>query len=104
MIVFNLGSSNKDLKWAIGKEFAGQRVLAKCQRMGGKFTTIHCGTEYEIKPNGSVVFVREWMGCIANKAQRAEFLNQVAGVGFITGRPTARKIAEAVNSNTLILN
>jgi len=104
MIKFNLGLNDKELKHAIGEAISGKRVSAKCQRMGGKFATIHCGTEYEIRPNGSVVFVREWMGCIANKAQQAEFLKNVAGEGFIDGRPTARKIAEAINNGTLILD
>jgi len=104
MVVFNLNASDQDLKWAVGREFSGKTLDVKSTRMGGKFATIYCGTEYEIQQNGALVFIREWMGCIANKAQYAEFFKATAKNGYIMGRPTARKVAQAVNNGYLTFN
>ncbi len=72
-------------------KYAGEKIYALCQRMGGQFKTIHCLTVYKITNVGTLLYDCEVLSCVANKAQYKYLMDYTKGY-YIIGRPTASKI------------
>ena len=84
------------------KQFSEKYIDVLSQRMGGKYATIYCATEYKITKNGSLVFECEWMPCVANKDQYKNFYSDTEVNGYCYGRPIAEIVCEIVKKGKLI--
>ena len=72
-------------------KYAGKKIYALCRRPGGIGQDIDCLTLYRITNRGTLLYVTEIMGCVANKKQFSEMQELTKG-SYVIGRPTADKI------------